>query len=314
MTATKMRCDLWVSGYRTVAIRNGLKFPTDRDWPERARRNPPAIIRESYDPDHAGTGILCDGLRVIDIDIDDEALSDEIAFWCLDNFGEAPIRLRDNSPRKLLVYRALEGSPKKITCWNAVDKRGIEILGHGNQFFAYGVHPSGVKLDWMPRGPHQWPVKNLVKLHEDHFLDLFDTFRADIGETARIILATEQPKFEATSDPEVRIEDVQCTLAAIPNVHCGYEFWFSIAQAVYRCTGGSGEGYELWRSWSSQSHVHRDKDTQKVWQALAKNPPILVGFGTLTHWAKRNDADFTLDLPPAYLLERRLDWKKSRGL
>lgn len=293
MTSTKLRCDLWVSGYRPVAIRNGEKFPTDKDWVERARQDPPAIIREPYKWTHNGTGILCDGLRVIDLDLDSEADSDMVAHWCLDNFGDAPIRVRSNSSRKLIVYKAAEGSPTKARLWNADDKIGIEVLGHGNQFFAYGVHPSGVMLQWMgDLGPHHHPVKNLTSINERQIENLFDEFRTMIGESAKTTHRFEPVHFEPIGDAEVDLEDVRKTLAVIPNQHRGYEFWFSIAQAVFSSTAGSPEGYELWRAWSAQNHMHRDRDTQKVWQALHKNPPNNVRFGTLVFYAKEHEPDF----------------------
>lgn len=320
MTSTKLRCDLWVNGYRPVAIKNGQKFPTDKDWGIRARQDPPAIIRESYNPDFSGTGILGDGLRAVDIDLDSEADSDMVAHWCLDNLGDAPIRVRANSPRKLFVYKATEGSPKKASVWNKDLQIGIEVLGHGLQFFAYGRHPSGCELQWMgDLGPANWPVKNLVSVNEHQIGNMLDTFKHLVGEGAKITTRTEHVQFESIADPEVDLEDVRKTLAAIPNQQVGYEFWFSIAQACHRCTGGSHEGYEAWRSWSAQNHRHRDKDTQKVWQALHKNPPTNVGFGTLMHHAKQHDPDFqvgsALDRLNQMLLHRYnrppVSWKKE---
>ncbi len=68
----QLRETLWQNGYRAVAIPIGKKFPVDIAWTEKARENPPKVLSE-YNPAKPGTGILCDGLRAIDIDIDDEA-------------------------------------------------------------------------------------------------------------------------------------------------------------------------------------------------------------------------------------------------
>ena len=65
-------------------------------------------------------------------------------------YGTTIIRTRENSARCLLVYRAAEGLPRKRRLVGAshTDDHAckIEVLGKGQQFVAYGRHPSGVEL------------------------------------------------------------------------------------------------------------------------------------------------------------------------
>src|SRR5205823_2987300 len=68
--------------------------------------------------------------------------------------GVTIARTRCNSPRLLLPYRAAEGSPGKRTLAGELGK--IEVLGHGQQFVAYGCHPSGAALVWQPAGPAEF--------------------------------------------------------------------------------------------------------------------------------------------------------------
>lgn len=294
MTATKIRNKLWLLGYRPVAICNGLKFPIDLEWTERARRNPPALITEGYNWRHDGTGILCDGLQAIDIDLNNEDHVIEIAHWCLENLGDAPIRYRIDSPRILLLYQAAEGSPPKSKIWNQTDKKGVEVLGHGNQFFADGRHPDGALLKWMGEdlGPDNWARDELAAITLLQVEQLLDFSKQFVGDTSKKSHRLEPVVFEATMDAEEDIENVRRTLEAIPNLHCDYDWWLVIGMASWRATGGSGEGYELWRAWSSQNHVHRDQDTEKVWRSFIRNPPTRVNFATLVYQAKQFDPNF----------------------
>ncbi len=103
-------------------------------------------------PDSAAlsTGILCDGLIAIDIDIDDPALVVLVVSAAGHFLGAAPERKRSDSSRCLRLYRASEGEPSKRSIAGTHGK--VEALGYGQQFVAYGSHPSGATYEWSPCG------------------------------------------------------------------------------------------------------------------------------------------------------------------
>ena len=72
----------------------------------------------------------------------------------MDRLGDAPRRYRGNSGRCLLLFRAAEGEPRKVSISGKLGK--IECLGHGQQFVVHGYHPTGVPSEWFPshRGPY----------------------------------------------------------------------------------------------------------------------------------------------------------------
>jgi hypothetical protein len=72
------RQQLWHSGYRPVAVYTNDKRPFGNNWTGRARRNPPDAATEVPIDDALSTGILCDGLRAVDCDVDDPAVSGEL--------------------------------------------------------------------------------------------------------------------------------------------------------------------------------------------------------------------------------------------
>lgn len=124
---------------------NGKK-PVGNDWPGKARRDPPVAVINSATSDALNTGILCDGLVVIDVDVDEPATATEVERIALEMLGNALVRRRANSPRIALMYRAQHGEPAKRTLTGTTSK--IEILGRGQQLVMDGTHESGVPYTW----------------------------------------------------------------------------------------------------------------------------------------------------------------------
>lgn len=144
----QLRKLLWDAGYRPVAVYTKAKNPHGDRWEQRARQTPPEAATVPPDPRHLNTGILCDGLRAIDVDVDDEAKAAEIDRLALEMLGAAPMRFRENSPRHLHLYRAADGEPSKRVVRNKSTDQKVEVLGRGQQLLGFGEHDSGVPLHW----------------------------------------------------------------------------------------------------------------------------------------------------------------------
>ena len=134
------------------------KAPYGTAWQVGARQTPPECIALASAVAWAtNTGLLCDGLRAIDFDLDEQPLLALCHRLAVDMLGATIVRTRENSPRCLLVYRAAEGEPGKRVITGASQTKThackIEVLGRGQQFVAYGRHPSGAELQWHQGGP-----------------------------------------------------------------------------------------------------------------------------------------------------------------
>lgn len=145
---TTYRQAVWANGFRPIPVRTKDKAPSGRDWPGDARQDPPPCAAPDAKPTPwaQSTGILCDGLRAVDVDIDDPEIVSRIRAELSRAFGAAPMRVRKGSARILVVYRAAEGEPKKRVLKGTAGK--VEILGHGQQFVADGIHPDGDRYAW----------------------------------------------------------------------------------------------------------------------------------------------------------------------
>lgn len=103
--------------------------------------------------DDYGVCIQTRHLRAIDVDVEDTVASQSIFDTILDFCGHdisaefpPPVRMRSNSG-KLLIPFVYEGElfKRKFVC-----RLGgiVELLATGQQFVAYGTHPSGVRYEW----------------------------------------------------------------------------------------------------------------------------------------------------------------------
>jgi hypothetical protein len=171
---------LWEAGFRPIAIETTGKRPLTPAWQQRARCNPPADATEAPRQECLNTGILADGLRIVDLDMDDAVMAGQIRELALTLLDQAPMRFRHNSPRLALPYRAVDGSPTKRALAGRSGCK-VEILGHGQQLVAFGVHPSGAPLQWYPEPPGAFTLASLPAVSEDQITKFLQEAAPIIG-------------------------------------------------------------------------------------------------------------------------------------
>lgn len=209
-----LREEIWDAGFRPVPVVNCDRACTSpgkkpggpdggREWEKRAKQDPPIALRWR-DPLELNTGILCDGLRPIDVDVEDATIAARIRATAIFMLGEAPMRVRDNSARCLLLYRAAEGEPHKRKLEGAHGK--VEILGVGNQFVAYGLHPSGSQLRWLNDEPRNTLRDSLPAVTEQQI----DAFLAEVGKLLGQAAETQSTtQHETAADVRALIEEIK---------------------------------------------------------------------------------------------------------
>ncbi|HYE70099.1 MAG TPA: AAA family ATPase [Aquabacterium sp.] len=277
-----IRAELRDSGYWPVPVWNH-----DTPWLEERDRGKVPVGKAWQFPREPGpvdaralnTGILCAGLRAIDIDIDNPTIAHAVKSRALARFGEAPLRYRDNEPRVLLLYRAAEGEPEKEVI--AGDFGKVEVLGKGQQFVGYGTHRTGAALRWMPDGPTAWALDALPAITEEQVHEF-------LAEVAHIIGAKPpgERRESAGRKPSDRGQqgdflDVMAALRAIPNDGpANWEFWNKVGMVLWGATGGSEAGRQAWHDWSSRHSSYDEAATEARWRHYSDSPPG-GGAGTL---------------------------------
>lgn len=241
------------NGFRPIALTTGGKRPLHLGWPERARSNPPADVVETPTPDALNTGLLCDGLYVLDMDVDDPVVAAQVRKVAIGLLGPTIERSRSNSPRRALVYRAAEGEPAKATINGVAGK--VEVLGRGQQLHAYGMHPSGVPLNWEPAGPDATPMGAIRVVTKDQITAFLAAVAPLIGATSPTVVPSGSPElviagaavdtacplsggeaapvFKTHALPDMAaaavhgrytIEEVKAALASVPSGFSGHPF------------------------------------------------------------------------------------------
>ena len=290
-----VRAKLWDAGFRPVPvyspdhpIKDAGKRPLGNDWVNLARRDPPDCLTRPPVPHALNTGVLCNGLRAIDIDMDDPAIAAQCRAAIVQAFGEAPIRMRRNSSRCLILYRAAEGEPGKCSLVGASHTTEhackIEVLGKGQQFAAFGRHPSGAELEWFPDAPGDEPIDALPVVDEATLLKVLTDLAPLIGADPPGKPNSEERR---SGEPQADPLRIAAALNAISNNGpADWEAWNRVGMAVWRATGGSDIGRDAWHAWSSRHPAYDRDETQQRWHHYFTSPPTEIGAGTLFHMAK----------------------------
>lgn len=102
-----------------------------------------------------GVGIRTHKNPAVDIDCVDSDAAEHMTAFVECEVGFAPVRVGRN-PKALLLYRT-DRPFTKVKSTVFLDEEGrdnaVEILGSGQQFVAYGIHPGTKK-------PYEWTIKN----------------------------------------------------------------------------------------------------------------------------------------------------------
>lgn len=143
----KLALGLYQKGYEPIPIKPGQKYPTIKGW----RTADCSKFVTTWPKDH-GVGLRTGKVTAIDIDVYHaevvDALVRQIAI-----FPDGDFLQRVGQPPKVLIPVICPELKSKMVSNKWVDAQGvinqIEILSHGQQFVAYGIHPGTKKhYEW----------------------------------------------------------------------------------------------------------------------------------------------------------------------
>jgi RepB DNA-primase from phage plasmid/Primase C terminal 2 (PriCT-2) len=105
-----------------------------------------------------------------------------------------------------------------------------------------------------------------------------------------------EPHEPLDGDPITADGAVAAALAVIPtpsNDADDWDQWCNFLMAIFRATGGSEEGWELPRGWSTKLPTNSEAATEKKWREIKQySPPDRIGFGTLRYHAFRANPEW----------------------
>jgi hypothetical protein len=234
----------------------------------------------------AGIGLVTGDIVGVDIDILETDLASAIVEKADVLLGKSPLLRIGREPKVLLVYRSAERMKKR-----SLGK--IEILGEGQQFVSYGLHPD-------TNQPYKWPVQSPVDVpvHElpvvsvssiERFLDAISPLvKVPIVEAQTSSSRTPPIDFRSSISSGKRggAEEVAQAMAFISNDNLPWDEWTRIGMAVFAATAGAG--FEIFDEWSKRSSKYDSETTRKRWEEIRRSPPDRIGDGLIFRLARES--------------------------
>ena len=270
-------------GHAIVPIRRGLKHPGMRGWQDVHADSEQLERWLSNGFADGGVGVQCKTSPGVDLDVYDSDVIAQLVAWCESHIG-ATVQRVGEAPKTLLVYRTEEPFTK-IASGVYVDFLGmrnrVEILGDGQQFVAYAVHPGTKKpYEWVGgRGlvDVQWselPVitaaqaRELVAFFESIVPD--DWERADEGGDGGGVAVAGDSLANAKPPLDITTERLRAAVNALdPNM--GNDPWVRVGMSLYHQFSGGAEGFAIFDEWSSGGATYDPETIEARWRSFDAN-------------------------------------------
>lgn len=263
---TAIRRRLLANGFQPVAVKTGEKRPVAGNW-QQAQGLPTAR------PGAMNTGVLARGLRPLDVDVDDPEAAAFVVATIERVVGPTTcIRTRANSARSLMLYRAAEGeAPGKKTI--QVPGGKVEILGDGQQFVAYGRHPTGVEMEWQGGGPDAVRRDALPVMTRAQEAELVAALSGSAGTTSP---ATRSAAPGKRGQPAPNAELLRRLGAAMPN-NGPFDDRDSFVDVLYAIRGAAGDdlvlAVEVAEEWADRWHLPgKPEEARRVIETMTQAP------------------------------------------
>lgn len=294
---------LLAQGFEPIPVAG--KAPAVKRWQEAVLHRDQVAYWAQNGQGDLNVGLRTGTLAAVDLDLYDPTVAARVYEAFVARFGEAPCRV-GRAPKRLLVYAAAEPRTKiNSAVWlrpnpeEGEKENKVEVLGIGQQFVAYGIHPDTHK-------PYQWLNGSL----EDQELWMLPTIDLDAVATwvreelpalipadwtvkglATAGAAWDDDPFEAVKNrhDDVDLEALRWMLEQLPQDYCDdRDSWRNVIFAAHHQFHGTEEeleALEIVDGWSSKSVKYVTGVVPALWEnAHEQRAGGLVTIGSLKDW------------------------------
>jgi hypothetical protein len=288
-------------GYTVLPIKPGTKRPDIKNWPSHATTEDDVRAWYSNGRSQHGIGINARATPAIDVDVLDEEVAQAMSDAIDEIFPGVALMTRTGlAPKFLIPFRSDEPF-KKLTSSTYTDgkhEHKVEILGDGQQWLAYAVHPStGNPYAWFDgvgdEGIRDVPLDALPALTRERAQLVIDAFevlaqRRVVAGDWRAVSAPLPERMGPGDDPfashappkDLTLKQAEWVVKHLKNTEAtDYDEWFNTLCAIHHQLGD--EGRELAYDYSTRSSKHADEKFDLTWDSLGRYPGAVTTFGTL---------------------------------
>lgn len=313
------------NGYEVVPLEAGEKRPKLLGWTkEQTRDENEKALRDWAKVPGRGVGITTRNTPAVDIDIRDEEVAQLVDDFVVELLGEGPMRV-GRWPKRLRVFRTDEPFAKLASPrysedavqthdggkakWRALgDIHQVEILGDGQQFAAYHVHPDIQRpYQWRTEDTHPaiTPADDLPTITVEQARQIIDYFvelaeergwvAMTKGRLGRVTQAGDDDDWTVgIKEPlPISIEEVRNDLMSLEGRE-GYDGWFEVLAALYHQTQGSEDGRTLAHEWCAELSNYDADEIDEKWDGghlEARPGKEPVTWRSIKHYLKGEAAD-----------------------
>lgn len=274
------------NGYNIIPIEPGAKRPYRHieNWSQIDANQNTLKRWLSENCGQGGLGINARTTPAVDIDVLDKEVAAHMRDWCLENVGPAPVRI-GKAPKQLLMYRTDEPF-RKVTSkkyrdeWN--DTHRVEILGDGQQFVAFHIHPDTAR-------PYRWaddsgspldiPHSDLTTVSANDARRICEEFERTAeeagweevaGGTSRLSSANVDRDDPFAADKlgiNIDNDELARRLMLVPGAD-EYEVWVQVGMALFHQFEGDYAGLDMWVEWSAMSEKFEERACTDKWKSF----------------------------------------------
>lgn len=270
-------------GYQIFPVSYKSKQPKkDFDWPNRKASS--GALKKWMADYSSGSGIAVNAKETpaIDFDIRDEAVAAEMVEFAQELFGQSPVRI-GLAPKALMMFKT--SAPFRKMKSNTYedewgDKQEIEILGDGQYYILFGIHPDTAEpYRWLDgSSPYDISREDLVEIDLDLVQVLFNRFdelakdrRWTLKRKSNSVATIDQGDDDVfaadVSKVDMPEDELRKRLLSIPGNE-DHDTWFTIGMALYHQFDGADVGLHIWHEWSESAYNYDPDALDKRWESF----------------------------------------------
>lgn len=239
-----------------------------------------------------GVGSTTGEQIVIDLDTMYEPLRDDMLIWLKNNNLLSPLQRQGKAPKLALIYRTNDHITKLYSRAFTIEgtKNQIEVLGHGQQYIMYGVHPDTKQpYTWLGQEPLDIDFKDLPLITAKQIEELIAEFER-LATTYDGIPVSAGLNSNETHISSTSLSDKRglaaAALATIPNDDLHYDEWIKVGMATKAAfQDDEGTGLELWLEFSEKASKSNSTLSAEKWETFN---PKKIGAATLYYLAQQH--------------------------